>query len=116
MVSLEASFEHCRHVARTRAKNFYYSFVLLPREQRDAMCAVYAFMRYCDDLSDEPGAERATMDQWRRDLDAALDGKFNGPNGGHHRVKPTTQCGPFFCSRKARQPPRSGRVLHHLHP
>ena len=39
-----------------RAKNFYYSFVLLSAQQRKAMCAIYAFMRYCDDLSDEPGA------------------------------------------------------------
>ena len=23
------------------------------------MCAIYAFMRYCDDLSDEPGATRS---------------------------------------------------------
>ena len=78
MVSLEASFEHCRHVARTRAKNFYYSFVLLPRAQRDAMCAVYAFMRYCDDLSDEPGATREPLERWRASLDAALAGDCGG--------------------------------------
>ena len=48
--------QYCRSVARTQAKNFYYSFVLLAGQQREAMCAIYAFMRYCDDLSDEPGA------------------------------------------------------------
>ncbi len=48
-----------KRVARSRAKNFYYSFVLLSAQQRKAMCAIYAFMRYCDDLSDEPGATRA---------------------------------------------------------
>ncbi len=52
-VTLERSYEHCRQVARSRARNFYYSFVLLPTPQRNAMCAIYAFMRYCDDLSDE---------------------------------------------------------------
>ncbi len=52
-------------VARSRAKNFYYSFVLLPREQRNAMCAIYAFMRYCDDLSDEPGASHEPLERWR---------------------------------------------------
>ena len=46
-------------IARAQAKNFYYSFLLLSRQQRKAMCAIYAFMRYCDDLSDEPGASRA---------------------------------------------------------
>jgi len=55
-----------RQVARSRAKNFYYSFVLLSSQQRKAMCAIYAFMRYCDDLSDEPGASRAGIDRWSR--------------------------------------------------
>ena len=48
MMALDRSYEYCRRVARTRAKNFYYSFVLLSREQKNAMCAMYAFMRYCD--------------------------------------------------------------------
>jgi len=74
-VPLESSYQWCRRVARTRARNFYYSFVLLRREQRDAMCALYAFMRYCDDLSDEPGANRASIEQWRAALDDALAGR-----------------------------------------
>jgi phytoene synthase len=75
MTTLAESYAHCRRVARTRARNFYYSFVLLSRPQRDAMCAIYAFMRYCDDLSDEPGANRASIDQWRAALDQALAGR-----------------------------------------
>lgn len=77
MPSLAESYAFCRSVARKRARNFYYSFVLLPREQRDAMCAIYAFMRYCDDLSDEPGASRESMERWRRALADALGGKFD---------------------------------------
>ncbi|HLY17256.1 MAG TPA: phytoene/squalene synthase family protein [Bryobacteraceae bacterium] len=75
MTSLAASYAHCRGVARRRARNFYYSFVLLSRPRRDAMCAVYAFMRYCDDLSDEPGANRESIDRWRAALDDALAGR-----------------------------------------
>ncbi|HEX6893699.1 MAG TPA: squalene/phytoene synthase family protein, partial [Bryobacteraceae bacterium] len=45
---LAASYGFCRRIARQRARNFYYSFLLLSRTQRDAMCAIYAFMRYCD--------------------------------------------------------------------
>lgn len=75
-VSIPESFAWCRRVARTRAKNFYYSFLLLDSERRDAMCAIYAFMRVCDDLSDEPGAKsRETFERWRRDMVAALDGR-----------------------------------------
>jgi phytoene synthase len=78
MTALDDSYAYCRRVARTRARNFYYSFVLLSREQRKAMCAVYAFMRYCDDLSDEPGANRAGIEQWRTALDEALAGRCDG--------------------------------------
>ncbi len=74
-MTLADSYAHCRRVARTRARNFYYSFVLLSRDQRNAMCAVYAFMRYCDDLSDEPGANRDSIEQWRAALDEALAGR-----------------------------------------
>ena len=75
MISLEESYAHCRAVAKKRAKNFYYSFVLLEPDQKNAMCAVYAFMRYCDDLSDEPGATRNAMDRWREALMEALAGR-----------------------------------------
>ncbi|MFL6416166.1 MAG: phytoene/squalene synthase family protein [Bryobacteraceae bacterium] len=76
---LEASYRYCRDVARKRAKNFYCSFLLLQRPQRDAMCAIYAFMRYCDDLSDDPAnSDRGKLSQsitlWRVELDRALAG------------------------------------------
>lgn len=77
---IEQSYRYCRHVARKRAKNFYYSFLLLEKPRRDAMCAIYAFMRKCDDLSDEPATnDRATLQHkialWRLELDAALRGR-----------------------------------------
>ena len=75
-VGLEASYAFCQRIARTRARNFYYSFLLLAREQKLAMCAIYAFMRYCDDISEGQGASGQAIDQWRRDLDAALTGSY----------------------------------------
>lgn len=74
-LSLEESYAHCERIARAKAKNFYYSFLVLPKPKRVAMCAVYAFMRECDDLSDEAGATQTRLEQWRLDLDAALLGK-----------------------------------------
>jgi phytoene synthase len=90
MDAVASSYRYCRRVARSRARNFYYSFVLLSRPQRDAMCAMYAFMRYCDDLSDEPGATRAAIDGWRADLEQALAGHFSGHPvwpAFHHAVR-----------------------------
>jgi 15-cis-phytoene synthase len=75
MISLEQSWAHCRAVAKQRARNFYYSFILLPADKKNAMCAMYAFMRYCDDLSDEPGATRSAIDRWREALTEALAGR-----------------------------------------
>jgi phytoene synthase len=75
-MTLEESYAWCEGVARSQAKNFYYSFLLLSRPQRRAMCAVYAFMRYCDDLSDDEGIpdRAAAIARWRADLAAALTG------------------------------------------
>jgi len=66
------AYRICRAIARKEAKNFYYSFVVLPGAKRDAICAVYAFMRHADDLSDDeslPPEERlvklkAWLDAW----------------------------------------------------
>jgi phytoene synthase len=74
--SVDQSYAWCERVARRQAKNFYYSFLLLSAPQRRAMCAIYAFMRYCDDLSDAPGVSdrAAAIARWREDLKAALEG------------------------------------------
>jgi phytoene synthase len=84
-MTVSESYRWCEQVARTQAKNFYYSFLLLTRERRLAMCAIYAFMRYCDDLSDDEGiADReAAIARWRADLEAALHGRT-----GEHPVWP----------------------------
>lgn len=74
MISVAESYAHCVAIARARAKNFYYSFLVLPKQKRLAMCAVYAFMRECDDLSDEAGATKEALVRWREQMDRALDG------------------------------------------
>ena len=65
---LTAAYATCRAIARREAKNFYYAFVALPRERRDAICAIYAFMRQADDLADDEslprGERRRLLDTW----------------------------------------------------
>jgi len=70
------SYAFCRRIARKRARNFYYSFLLLSRDQKDAMCAIYAFMRYCDDISEAADASREAIEKWRFDLNKALQGDY----------------------------------------
>jgi 15-cis-phytoene synthase len=90
MNALDNSYRYATGIARSRAKNFYYSFLLLAPHQRKAMCAIYAFMRYCDDLSDEPGANRAAIARWREEMEGALQGRFGAHPlwpAFHHTVR-----------------------------
>jgi phytoene synthase len=76
---MDAAYSVCRSIVRAEAKNFYYGFLVLPREKRDALSAVYAFMRHCDDLSDEagmaPAERRSRLDQWVEKLHYVLRGE-----------------------------------------
>jgi phytoene synthase len=77
-VPLEESYRQCARLSRTQARNFYYSFLCLPAPKRAAMCAIYAFMRCSDDISDDErtGDRNARMDAWRAALDRTLDGDY----------------------------------------
>jgi phytoene synthase len=71
------SYAECRRVARSSASNFYYAFFMLPQAKRDALCALYAFMRLVDDVSDTVGSaagKQRGLARWRAALDAAVSG------------------------------------------
>jgi phytoene synthase len=60
---LSHAYAVCRGIARRAAKNFYYGFLVLPSEKRNALSAVYAFMRHADDISDNPALDIAQKKQ-----------------------------------------------------
>jgi phytoene synthase len=68
-ITLDAAYATCRAIARREAKNFYYAFVALPEPRRNAICAIYAFMRKADDLSDDETVPRdqrlRNLEQWQ---------------------------------------------------
>ena len=71
------SYMECRRIARASASNFYYAFFMLPQAKRDALCALYAFMRLVDDVSDTIGSaadKQRGLSRWRAALDAAAAG------------------------------------------
>lgn len=78
-LQLRAAYSVCRHIARSEAKNFYYGFLVLPARKRNALCAVYAFMRRADDISDDPavpaGERRAKLAAWIEGLRRVVDGE-----------------------------------------
>jgi phytoene synthase len=77
-LALREAYAVCRAIAKREAKNFYYAFVALPEPRRNAICAIYAFMRKADDLADDetvPMAERrAGLDTWLTEWHAASAG------------------------------------------
>ena len=78
-LQLRAAYSVCRHIARSAAKNFYYGFLLLPARKRDALSAVYAFMRRADDISDDPAIpseqRREKLAEWMSGLRKVIEGE-----------------------------------------
>ena len=76
---LAMAYSVCRGITQKRAKNFYYAFLVLPRHKRQALCAVYAYMRKCDDLADDVGLpereRRQKLNDWLNALHRAVAGE-----------------------------------------
>jgi 15-cis-phytoene synthase len=71
--------QHARAITRKSASNLALAFILLPREKRNAMSALYAFCREIDDVADDESAavdqRRQQLTAWREDIAAACAGK-----------------------------------------
>ena len=81
-LSLDESYLYCKRLSRRTGRNFYFSFLTLPADRSRAMCALYAFMRVCDDLADNPeetvAQKTIALRNWRDDLGRAFDGDASG--------------------------------------
>jgi 15-cis-phytoene synthase len=67
---IEVAYSVCRGITRAAARNFYYAFLVLPKAKRQALSAIYAFMRRCDDIADD---ESLPVPERRHALNAWLD-------------------------------------------
>lgn len=78
---IRKSYEWCREVTKRRARNFYFGIVLLPQARRDALCAIYAFFRECDDISDGAGVQnrRERLEHWKK----VIKGEIAVPDSSH---------------------------------
>ena len=69
--------EYCQDKAAASGSSFYYSFLFLPPERRQAITALYAFCREVDDVVDEcHDAQLAAIKLawWREELDRLYAG------------------------------------------
>ncbi len=78
---VDESYAECNRIARASKSSFYLAFFGLPRPKRNALCALYAFMRLVDDVSDDLAgldAKRTGLARWRALLDQATSGHTSG--------------------------------------
>jgi squalene synthase HpnC len=75
------AYDQCRKLARRHYENFPTASLLVPRDKRDALAAIYAFARHADDIADEPGVEGrlGQLADWRKKLTDCYVGKSDHP-------------------------------------
>ena len=69
-------------LTRKSRSNFFYAFLALPRPQREALYAVYAFCRIVDDAVDvgeDQPAKRKELDRWRAEIAQVFEGSPTHP-------------------------------------
>lgn len=72
-MTVQEAYAAVERIMRREAKNFAYGIMVLPREKRQAIAAIYAFARWVDDVADgdlPPEEKRARLEALRASLDA----------------------------------------------
>lgn len=76
--NLELAYEHCQKLALSHYENFPVASLLLPKESRPHVAALYAFARTADDFADEEafeGKRLLELNRWEKGLKTAAMGK-----------------------------------------
>jgi phytoene synthase len=74
--------EYCQEKAAQSGSSFYYSFLFLPKERREAITALYAFCREVDDIADEcqdRDIALVKLEWWRQELARTFAGAPSHP-------------------------------------
>ena len=74
--------QYCQDKAAASGSSFYYSFMFLPKPQREAITALYAFCREIDDIADECHEElvaRTKLGWWRTEIGNLYNGTPQHP-------------------------------------
>ena len=75
---------YCQEKASSSGSSFYYSFMFLPPERRQAITALYAFCREVDDVVDECHdlqVAQTKLDWWRNEVRQVYGGQPQHPVG-----------------------------------
>ena len=70
------------NVTRNSKSSFYYTFLFLSPEKREAIHTVYSYCRISDDIvdnNDSISAKKKELDIWEKNTSEAFDGQFANP-------------------------------------
>jgi phytoene synthase len=76
VTALDEAYAEVERLTRTRARNFAYGIMVLPKAKRRAIAAIYAFAREVDDIADgdaDSGQKRIRLEELHRRLDSPPD-------------------------------------------
>src|SRR5574337_460395 len=76
--------DYCQQKAAASGSSFYYSFLFLPHERRQAIMALYAFCREVDDVVDEChdlSLAQTKLEWWRGEIAQVFGGEPTHPVG-----------------------------------
>lgn len=74
--------QYCQQKAANSGSSFYYSFLLLPKQKRKAIIALYAFCREVDDIVDassEHHIKQQKLQWWRSEIESLFNGQPQHP-------------------------------------
>lgn len=77
LASIEEAYEYCRQITAKYSKTFYLGTLLMPKEKRRAIWAIYVWCRRTDELVDGPQAKFTTpetLDLWEQQLESVFEG------------------------------------------
>jgi phytoene synthase len=74
--------QYCQEKTAKSGSSFYYSFIFLPNQKREAITALYAFCREMDDVVDEctnPHVAQTKLNWWRSEVESLYQNKPQHP-------------------------------------
>lgn len=76
-MNVKQAYQECERVIAENSRTFYKAFSLLPKADRLAVWAVYAFCRRVDDLVDEGIEPVSSLHKFEIEFQAFIDGKYD---------------------------------------
>ena len=79
-MELSKAYRFCEEIIAANSKSFYKSFSMLPKENRKAVWAIYAFCRTVDDIVDEGADPVRGLTLFKQEFNDFLAGNFDVEN------------------------------------